>query len=87
MTKDDIRQRPSPLLDTNTISTTSLRRLKYWPTIRVAGYLVIATPNPESRKRKGRGEQFGSKAIWSGPEMTTYHGPIAEEELVKLARK
>ena len=42
----DIAANPSPWLETKAISTKSRFLLKYWPTIRVAGFLVIATPKP-----------------------------------------
>lgn len=44
--KTDIVAMPSPLPDTKKISTNSLFLLKYWPTIRVAGSRVMATPTP-----------------------------------------
>ena len=45
----DITARPIPLPETLIISTSSRRRLKYWPTIIVAESLDIATPIPEKR--------------------------------------
>ena len=40
---------PRPVADVSTISMISRFLLKYWPTIKVAGSLVIATPMPEKR--------------------------------------
>ena len=40
---------PSPVAEVSTISMISRFLLKYWPTIKVAGSLVIATPMPEKK--------------------------------------
>ena len=40
---------PNPVADVSTISMSSLFLLKYWPTIKVAGSLVIATPMPKKK--------------------------------------
>lgn len=40
----DIEDMPNPLPETMKISTNSLRRLKYWPTINILQSLVIPTP-------------------------------------------
>ena len=45
----DIAANPSPWLETKAISTKSFFLLKYWPTIKVAGFLVIATPKPKKK--------------------------------------
>ena len=44
--KTDIAAMPKPDPETKRISTSSLFRLKYWPTMSVAGSRVIATPTP-----------------------------------------
>ena len=48
MRKADIAASPIPVAEVRAISMMSLFLLKYWPTIRVAGSLVIATPKPEN---------------------------------------
>ena len=50
--KTDMVAMPSPDPETRNISTNSLFLLKYWPTIRVAGSRVIATPTPNLPKKK-----------------------------------
>ncbi len=47
----DMAAMPSPLPDTRMISMNSLFLLKYWPTIKVAGSRVIATPTPKQKSR------------------------------------
>ena len=42
---------PRPVADVSTISMISRFLLKYWPTIKVAGSLVIATPMPEKTQK------------------------------------
>ena len=42
----DMRARPTPLPATRTTSTAARFRLKYWPSIRVAGSRVRPTPMP-----------------------------------------
>lgn len=44
--KTVIRASPIPQEPTRAISTASLRRLKYWPTIKVAVSLIRPTPIP-----------------------------------------
>ena len=46
MRKADTAANPIPVAAVRAISMMSLFLLKYWPTIRVAGSLVIATPKP-----------------------------------------
>ena len=41
---------PNPVAEVSTISMSSRFLLKYWPTIKVAGSLVIATPIPEKKR-------------------------------------
>ena len=48
MRKADRAASPIPVAEVRAISMMSLFLLKYWPTIRVAGSLVIATPKPEN---------------------------------------
>ena len=44
---------PRPLPETRMISMSSRLRLKYWPTINVAGSRVMATPIPVTKKNTG----------------------------------
>ena len=78
----DIAANPNPWLETKAISTKSRFLLKYWPTIRVAGFLVIATPKPRNKNQHFI-LIFQSKYMYF--VYFTYHETITKEELMKLS--
>ena len=73
LTKTDMAAIPRPLPETRMISTSSRFRLKYCPTISVAGSLVMATPTPgESFKVVEVDKLFKLQNILLGFEPTTF---------------